>query len=112
MLAVIVVVPADTPVATPVALIVATAGTLDVQVAESVRSWVVEGWLFPWPKIPVAVNWAVWPAEIDCVVGETESETANGLVQPAIGSAIATKRSTRENRTRSCMVDLWSLQTA
>jgi hypothetical protein len=56
MLAVIVVVPADTPVATPVALIVATPGTLDVQVAESVRCCVEEGWLFPWPKIPVAVN--------------------------------------------------------
>jgi hypothetical protein len=56
MLAVIVVVPAETPVATPVGLIVATPGTLDVQVAESVRSCVEEGWLFPWPKTPVAVN--------------------------------------------------------
>jgi hypothetical protein len=45
-------------------------------------------------------------------VGDTEIETANGLVQPAIGSAIATKRSTRGDKTRSCMVDLWSLQTA
>jgi hypothetical protein len=111
-LAVIVVVPAETPVATPVALTVATPGTLEVQVAESVRSCVVEGWLLPWPKTPVAVNCAVWPAEIDCVVGDTESETANGLVQPAIGSAIATKSSTRDKKTRSCMVDLWSLQTA
>ena len=58
------------------------------------------------------MNCAVWPAEIDCVVGDTEIETANGLVQPAIGSAIATKRSTRDEKTRSCMVDLWSLQTA
>jgi hypothetical protein len=45
-------------------------------------------------------------------VGDTEIETANGLVQPAIGSAIATKRSTRDEKTRSCMFDLWSLQTA
>jgi hypothetical protein len=56
MLAVIVVVPAERPVATPVALTVATAGTLEVQVAESVRSCELEGWLLPCPKTPVAVN--------------------------------------------------------
>jgi hypothetical protein len=49
MVAVIVVEPADTPVATPVALMVATAGTLDVQVTESVMSCELEGWLLPWP---------------------------------------------------------------
>jgi hypothetical protein len=43
MLAVMVVVPAERPVATPVELTVATAGALEVQVAESVRSWVLEG---------------------------------------------------------------------
>jgi len=43
MLAVIVVVPAETPVATPVALIVATPGTLEVHVTESVRSCWLEG---------------------------------------------------------------------
>jgi hypothetical protein len=43
MLAVIVVVPAETPVATPLALIVATPGALEVHVAESVRSCVLEG---------------------------------------------------------------------
>jgi hypothetical protein len=46
-------------------------------------------------------------------VGDTEIDTANGLVQPAIGSAIAAmRRSTRDEKTRSFMVDLWSLQTA
>jgi hypothetical protein len=47
MLAVIVVEPDATPVATPVELMVATAGTLEVQVTESVMSCVVEGWLLP-----------------------------------------------------------------
>ena len=109
-LAVMVVVPAVRPVATPVELIVATAGTLDVHVAESVRSCELEGW-FPCPNTPVAVNCAVWPVPMDCVVGDTEMETANGLVQPAIGNAIAMRRSTRGDRTRSCIVDLRSLQT-
>ncbi len=111
-LAVIVVVPAETPVAMPLALIIATPGALEVQVAEAVRSCEVEGCLFPWPKTPVAVNCTVWPAPMDCVVGDTEIETANGLVQPAIGSAKAIRRSSRGDKTRSCMVDLWSLQTA
>jgi hypothetical protein len=111
MLAVMVVVPAVRPVATPVELIVATAGTLDVQVAVSVRSCELEGWLLPCPKMPVAVNCAVWPVPMDWVVGDTEMETANGLVQPAIGSAIAMRRSTRGDRTRSCIIDLRSLQT-
>jgi hypothetical protein len=61
--------------------------------------------LFPWPKTPVAVNCAVWPAESDCDVGEIETETANGLVQPAMGNAKAMKRSTRGDKTRSCIVD-------
>jgi hypothetical protein len=43
MLAVIIAVPADFAVATPEASTVATAGALDVQVAESVTFWVVEG---------------------------------------------------------------------
>ncbi len=42
-LAVMVVVPAETPVATPLALIVATPGALEVHVAELVRSSVLEG---------------------------------------------------------------------
>ncbi len=113
MLAVIVVVPAETPVATPVGLMVATPGTLEVQVAG------IGDVLCAWRdgcsrdrRLPVAVNCAVWPTETDCDVGETEIETANGLVQPAIGSAIAMRRSSRGERTRSCMVDLRSLQTA
>jgi hypothetical protein len=43
MLAVIVVEPAETPVAIPVALIVATPGALEVHVTESVRSSELEG---------------------------------------------------------------------
>jgi hypothetical protein len=111
-LAVMVVVPAETPVAKPLALIVATPGAVEVHVTESVRSCVLEGWL-PWPKTPSAVNCTVWPVATDWVVGDTETETANGLVQPAIGNAIAAmRRSTRDEKTRSFMVDLWSLQTA
>ncbi|SPE28721.1 hypothetical protein SBA5_690005 [Candidatus Sulfotelmatomonas gaucii] len=49
MLAVMVVDPADTPVATPAAVMVATAGTLDVHVTELVMFCVVDGWLAPCP---------------------------------------------------------------
>jgi hypothetical protein len=56
-LAVIVVVPAFTPVATPEVLMVATAGTLDVQVTELV-TFCVEG-LLALPYVPTAVNCAV-----------------------------------------------------
>jgi hypothetical protein len=54
VLAVIVVVPAPTAVAIPAVLMVATAGTLEVQVTELVMFW-VEGF-FPLPNVPVAVN--------------------------------------------------------
>ena len=53
----IVVVPAPTAVAMPAALIVATEGTLDVQVTELVMFWVER--FFELPKVPVAVNCAV-----------------------------------------------------
>jgi hypothetical protein len=56
---VIVVVPAPTAVAIPAALIVATEGTLEVQATELVMFWVVA--FFALPKVPVAVNCAVWP---------------------------------------------------
>jgi hypothetical protein len=46
------------------------------------------------------------------VLGLTTSESTCELVQPAIGNAIAMRRSTRDKKSRSCMVDLWSLQTA
>jgi hypothetical protein len=59
VLAVIVVVPKLTAVAMPAALIVATAGTLEVQATELVMFWVVG--FFALPKVPIAVNWAVWP---------------------------------------------------
>ena len=59
MLAVIVVVPAVSAVARPVELTLATAGTLEVHVTESVSSDVVDGWPLPWPVVPVAVNCTV-----------------------------------------------------
>jgi hypothetical protein len=55
--AVIVVVPAPTAVAIPAALMVATEGTLEVQVTELVMFWVEE--FFALPNVPVAVNCAV-----------------------------------------------------
>jgi hypothetical protein len=61
--AVIVVVPALTPVATPEALTVATAGTLEVQVTVLVIFCVDERLEFPY--IPMAVNCAVCPTDID-----------------------------------------------
>jgi hypothetical protein len=54
-----VVVPAVSAVAIPVELTLATAGELEVHVAESVSSCVVDGWLLPWPMVPVAVNCTV-----------------------------------------------------
>jgi hypothetical protein len=57
VLAVIVVVPEPTAVAIPAALMVATEGTLEVQVTELVMFWVVG--LFALPNVPVAVNCAV-----------------------------------------------------
>lgn len=59
IVAVMFVVPAVSAVATPVALTLATAGVLEVHVAESVSSCVVDGWLLPWPIVPVAVNCTV-----------------------------------------------------
>jgi len=56
-LAVIVVVPAPTAVASPEALTVATEGALEVQVTLLVTSC-VEGW-FALPNVPAAVNCAV-----------------------------------------------------
>jgi hypothetical protein len=57
VLAVIVVVPKLTPVAIPAALMVATEGTLELQVTELVMFWVVG--FFALPKVPIAVNCAV-----------------------------------------------------
>src|SRR5579863_687219 len=68
ILAVMVAVPAETPVARPVALTVATAGAFEVQETVVVTSSLLAGCL-PWPMMPVAVNWAVWPAASDWVAG-------------------------------------------
>src|ERR1700751_2019548 len=62
-LAVIVVVPAPTAVATPAALTVATEGTLEVQVTEPVM-FCVERFLVL-PNVPTAVNCTVCPTPRD-----------------------------------------------
>jgi hypothetical protein len=68
MLALMVAVPAETPVATPDELMVAMAGAFDAHVTCVVTSSLVAGWV-PWPMIPVAVNCAVWPATRDWLAG-------------------------------------------
>src|SRR6185437_16279861 len=88
MLAVMVAVPAATPVAAPEELTVATDGADDVQVTWSVTSWVVAGWLFPWLVVPVAANCTVPPVATDCVGGETWMlSTSEFPPQPASNSA-------------------------
>jgi hypothetical protein len=62
-LAVMVVVPELTAVATPEALMVATEGRLEVQVTR-LDMFCVEG-CFALPNVPVAVNWTVWPTARD-----------------------------------------------
>jgi hypothetical protein len=57
VLAVIVVVPKLTAVTMPAALMVATDGTLEVQVTELVMFWVDR--FFALPNVPIAVNCAV-----------------------------------------------------
>jgi hypothetical protein len=68
-LAVIVVVPAPTAVAIPEAAMVATEGTLEVQVTELVMFCVERD--FALPNVPVAVNCAVWPTVSAWVAGVT-----------------------------------------
>lgn len=75
--AVIVVVPAATPVASPAVLIVATAAADELQVAELVRFWVL-----PSLKVPVAVNCWVAPLEIDGFAGVTAIELSVGEFDP------------------------------
>jgi hypothetical protein len=61
--AVMVVEPADTAVARPVEVIVATAGELEVQVTDAVTSC-VDGFV-ELPNLPIAENCAVSPTAID-----------------------------------------------
>ena len=68
MLAVIVVVPGDIAVASPLALIVAIAGALDDQLTKLVTSSLEDG-CCPCPTVPVAVNWTVCPTASVCDVG-------------------------------------------
>jgi hypothetical protein len=54
---VIILVPADTAVTSPVELTVATEGVVELQVTAVVMFWVVGR--FALPKVPIAVNCAV-----------------------------------------------------
>jgi hypothetical protein len=63
-------VPCASPVASPLALTVATAAFEETQVAELVRSW-----LLPSEYVPVAASCCVVPWAIDGLVGLTEIDT-------------------------------------
>jgi hypothetical protein len=65
---VIVVLPADIPVASPVALMVATLVLLDDQVTVLVRSRVL-----PSENVPVALYWDVPPMTMEVFVGDSVS---------------------------------------
>jgi hypothetical protein len=80
-LAVMIVEPALTAVASPEALTVATDGVLEVQVTELVI-FCVEG-RFALPYVPIAVNCAVCPTATDCVAGVTRTEFKPLLPHPA-----------------------------
>jgi len=97
MLAVIVVVPADTAVAIPVELMVAMPETLEVQVTRLVTS-LEEAGCWPWPMIPVAVNWAVCPAASDWLAGVIAMDPTSVLLQPVNGNAKAIKKMPRQER--------------
>ena len=71
--AVILLVPAKTPVASPKASITATASFMLAQVALEVRSSVLASL-----KVPVAVNCWTDPSWIDALVGFTEIDVNNG----------------------------------
>jgi hypothetical protein len=91
MLAVIVVVPAPTPVTTPSGLTVATAAMLDDHVTVEVMFWLVEGW-FPCPYVPMAVSCAVLPVPSDTVEGDMVIESTVVLLpQPINGATRQTK---------------------
>lgn len=77
--AVIVVVPATTPVATPFALIVAIGVLEEFQVTLLVKFCVV--WLL---NVPVAVYACVVPAAIDAVVGVTAIDTSTAGVTVSV----------------------------
>ena len=69
--------PADTPVANPLALIVATAVLDDVQV-----TWLVIFCVLPSEYVPVAVNCCVAPAVMVGFAGVTAIELSVGRVRP------------------------------
>jgi hypothetical protein len=77
-MAVMVVVPWLTPVASPPTLIVATCALLELQVTEPVRFSVA-----PEEVVPIAMNWPVWPGDAtDWVPGMMVSEVRVLLVGP------------------------------
>jgi hypothetical protein len=68
-------VPPATPVANPLALIVATAVVCDVQVTDPVKFCVELS-----EKVPVAVNCSVLPFTIEGLAGVTATDTSVGPV--------------------------------
>jgi hypothetical protein len=69
------VLPAATPVASPVPLIVAAAVLVEVHVTALVRFW-----LLPSLKIPMAVNCDVAPVVIEELAGVTPTDTKTGAL--------------------------------
>src|SRR5215472_7193467 len=71
-------VPWLTAVATPVLVMVAIWGLLELQVTLLLRSTVP-----PEPLVPMAINWLVWPGEAtDWELGITDMETMLGFAPP------------------------------
>jgi hypothetical protein len=99
MLAVIVVVPAPTPVTTPAELTVATDVELEVHATVEVMFSVLAGWL-PWLIVPIAVSCAVLPVPKDTAAGDTVMESicvddpqpTKGNTRPTRSNALKHKR--------------------
>src|ERR1035438_3303997 len=90
VLAVIIVLPADTPVTKPEALTVATAALEELQITVLVRSWVLVMGVHPpqiigVEKVPVAVNCNVdprWTVGLGGVIAIETSDKGVGLLGP------------------------------
>ena len=105
MLAVMLAVPADTAVATPLELTVAIAGAFEVHVTIVVTFCVLDG-CFPWAMIPVAVSCAVCPALRAWLVGVISMVPTSVLLphpainRPAPNAAHIAKRPTHSSLRR------------
>src|SRR5271167_3798636 len=83
-----VVLPAATPVARPLLLMVATEVALEVQVTALVTFC-----LLPSLKVPVAVNCCWFPAAIDGLAGVTATDTRVGAVDGLNAAIMSVKES-------------------